>query len=279
MEICLVLFILIVIFSLALYIHAINSNSKIQEEEKLKKQKEQEQKIKKEKVKEEHERYIKEKKEEFKKNLNNIPEIKIELSTEKIKKRKISDMPETKHTTIRKNTSVNSLSNFVVLDIETTGLNPRNNEIIEISAIKYKNFEPTECMSTLIKPKKEITEEITKINNITNGMCSNAPSISEVIPAFSNFIKGYNLVGYNIDFDLKFLYVNGLSIFEEKREIFDVLELAKKYIKRDEIYNYKLTEVFEYLAMYRDESHRALSDTYATALVYKKLIEEFITFN
>lgn len=269
MAIYLVFFILIVIFSLALYIHAVNSNSKIQEEKKLKG----------DKVKEEHEKYIKEKKEEFKNDLNKIPEIKIELSAEKIKKRKISDMPEIKHTTIRKNTSFNSLSSFVVLDIETTGLNTRNNEIIEISAIKYKNFEPIECMSTLVKPKKEITEEITKINNITNDICSDAPTIFEVIPAFSNFIKGYNLVGYNIDFDLKFLYVNGLSIFDEKRKFFDVLELAKKCIKRDKIYNYKLTEVFEYLNMYRDESHRALSDTYATALVYKKLINKFIAFN
>lgn len=76
---------------------------------------------------------------------------------------------------------------FVALDVETTGLSPITNELIEVSAIKYKGNKKIDTFSTLIKPKVEIPYYITKITGITNDMVKNAPEIEEVMPRI-NFL-------------------------------------------------------------------------------------------
>lgn len=213
---------------------------------------------------------IEENKALFNKTLKAIENIPIELKKYNIyKKNLLREMPEYKFSQITKNSSKNSFKDFVVIDVETTGLSPRNDEIVEISAVKFKNYTPMECMTTLIKPKKQISDEVININHITNDMVKNSPNISEAIDSFSNFIKGYNIVGYNLEFDLKFLYVNNLDLFSEKRKFYDVLELARKIIHSDDIYNYKLTTVCEYVNLQRDDQHRALSDALATGILFR----------
>ncbi|MBQ8298631.1 MAG: 3'-5' exonuclease [Clostridia bacterium] len=201
-------------------------------------------------------------------NAMDIKTVNIKNNTDYIKKI-LKEIPEYKFSQITKKTSKQIFKDFIVLDVETTGLSSKNDDIIEISAIKFKNYAPTEYMTTLVKPKKEISEEVTKINNITNEMLQNCPNISEVIDSFSEFIKGFNIVGYNLEFDLKFLYVNNLDLFSEKRKFYDVLELARKVINPDYIKNYKLTTVCEYANLYRDNAHRALSDALATGILFR----------
>ena len=213
---------------------------------------------------------IEENKALFNKTLKAIENIPIELKKDNIyKKNLLREMPEYKFSQITKSSSKNSFRDFVVIDVETTGLSPRNDEIIEISAVKFKNYTPMECMTTLIKPKKQISDEVININHINNDMVKSSPNISEVIDSFSNFIKGYNIVGYNLEFDLKFLYVNNLDLFSEKRRFYDVLELARKIIHSDDIYNYKLTTVCEHVNLQRNDAHRALSDALATGILFR----------
>jgi hypothetical protein len=76
---------------------------------------------------------------------------------------------------------------FVSLDIETTGLSPENDKIIEITAIRYKNFIEIEKFSTLINPQILISSRITKINGITNDMVKDSPTIEQSIQDFYNF--------------------------------------------------------------------------------------------
>ena len=94
---------------------------------------------------------------------------------------------------------------FISFDLETTGLDSNNNEIIEIAAVKFKGGEYHSEFSTLVKPKIEIPKSITKITNITNSMVSNAPFIEEVLDDFINFVNHGNLIAHNIDFDLGFI--------------------------------------------------------------------------
>ena len=183
---------------------------------------------------------------------------------------------------ITKATKIEKLFPLVVLDVETTGLNKRNCDIIEFSAIKYENDlnHPTSCLSTLLKIDKPIPEKITGLTGITNDMISEKPYFYEVVDQIQNYIKGCNIVGHNLGFDLEFLYVNGIDL-NEKRRLFDTLEIAKTTLKAEynhrnswDVFDYKLDTLCEYYNIFRNNSHRSLSDCLATAKLFSKLIDE-----
>ncbi len=193
------------------------------------------------------------------------------LSNEKVNKLYLKDISNFKPSPITKNISDLKLDNFVVLDTETTGLNAVSDELIEIAAIKFEEGIPTECLTTLIKPKKEIPNETIKINHITPEMVIDAPDISSVIKSFYDFIDNYNIVAYNIEFDIKFLYKNGLNLFDKKRYFFDAMDVCKKYYKYSNLYNYKLDTVCKAYGITRNQSHRALEDALATGILFNDL--------
>ena len=78
---------------------------------------------------------------------------------------------------------------YIAFDIETTGLDPMYDEIIEIGAIKIENGKEVEVFNTLVKPEYEIDEFISELTGITNEMVKESPSIDEVLPKFIDFIK------------------------------------------------------------------------------------------
>ncbi len=191
---------------------------------------------------------------------------------------------------ITKSTNYEKMVDFIVIDVETTGLSSRSDEIIEIAAIKYNNFNPIEKISMLVKPKKEIPYKISLMTGITNEMVSNEKPIFEVMPLIQGFIGDYNLVGHNIEFDIEFLTRNGL-VLSKKQKLFDNLSLSRKILKKNkekydrsldftfiegDVDNYKLDTLCEYYEIYRNTSHRALSDCYATGLIYTKHIKKFL---
>ncbi|MFI3211180.1 MAG: 3'-5' exonuclease [Peptostreptococcaceae bacterium] len=162
--------------------------------------------------------------------------------------------------------------NFIVFDLETTGLGPKSSEIIEIGAIKFIANVPVESFHTFVKPSKKITQEITAINGITNYDVDDAPNIVEVLPHFIKFIQKYTLIAHNVPFDMKFiqhnLYVNGFKKITNR--VIDTLALSRKYIRDiddKKLSSYSLESLQEELCLYYD-SHRALEDCKACASVY-----------
>lgn len=195
----------------------------------------------------------------------------IELSTTPVCKQALKDIINFKTTSITSKTSDLKLDNFVVIDTETTGLNAVKDELLEIAAIKFIEGKPVECLTTLLKPKKEISNEITNINHITNEMVSNSPNISFVIKSFYNFLDNYNIVAYNTEFDIKFLYKNGLDLFSQKRQFFDALQVCKKYYKNSYLPNYKLDTICNEYGIHRTQAHRAVEDALATGIIFNDL--------
>lgn len=159
---------------------------------------------------------------------------------------------------------------FVVVDIETTGLNPDKNSIIEIGAIKVDvrlSDHPT--FSTLINPGKKISNKIISITGITNEMLSEASDISKEMPDFLSFIEELPLVLHNAPFDMAFLEIaagkNGRKI---RNLIIDTLPLSRKVFPN--LPNHKLTTLIQHLGIKVERSHRALDDCFATLWIYRK---------
>lgn len=98
------------------------------------------------------------------------------------------------------------VDNYVVFDLETTGISAVKDDIIEISALKVKNHEQVETFSRLVNPRRPIPAGATKVNGITDEMVQSEPGLEFILPEFLDFIDGEILIGHNIQsFDLLFL--------------------------------------------------------------------------
>ena len=180
-----------------------------------------------------------------------------------------------KESVIRKNKEQSLLAfpdNYTVFDIETTGLDPKYDEIIEIGALKIRNNKIIDQFSFLIKPTSPIDEFIAELTGITNEMVSDAPNIKEILPKFLEFIGDDILIGHNINFDINFVYDNLINNNYKKglsNDFIDTLRLGRGILK--ELKHHRLKDLAEYYEIDTDGSHRSLKDCEITNEVFKEL--------
>lgn len=158
---------------------------------------------------------------------------------------------------------------YVVVDLETTGLDPyKGCEIIEIGVTEINNNEIGRNYSRLIKPNGIIPTLITDITNISNEMVENEKSLEEVLPKFRQYIGDKTIIAHNAKFDLKFLnyYLNKMGL-EPINNYICTLELLKQN-KEYKGKNKKLETACEYYNIENKNAHRADSDTLATAKLF-----------
>ena len=158
---------------------------------------------------------------------------------------------------------------YVVVDLETTGLDPyKGCEIIEIGVTEINNNKIGRNYSRLIKPNGIIPSLITDITNITNEMVENEKSLEEVLPKFRQYIGDKTIIAHNAKFDLKFLnyYLNKMGL-EPINNYICTLELLKQN-KEYKGKNKKLETACEYYNIENKNAHRADSDTLATAKLF-----------
>ena len=168
---------------------------------------------------------------------------------------------------------VKHLRNFVVIDVETTGLRPASDEVIEVCAMRFVDLKPVDAFCTYINPKIPIPASATAINGIDNAVVANSPTMPEIAEALTEYIGKSNVVAHNASFDLKFLSKD-IDFTKTKRMYFDTLSLSRQLVRKDGIYklqNYKLPTVLEHFGYRSDNAHSALCDTYATGLVFAKI--------
>ncbi len=162
---------------------------------------------------------------------------------------------------------------FTVIDLETTGLDPRNCEIIELGAACYENGRLKEKFSQLVKPSAPIPDEITRLTGIDNEMVKAAPSIDSVFEDFQKRLESSTwVVGHNISFDLSFLKLHQekKAAAELEQRVLDTGILARILFPR--LQRYSLGTLIKYFGIVRHKAHRALDDCLATGQVYLKLI-------
>lgn len=171
------------------------------------------------------------------------------------------------------------MQNYIALDLETTGLSPESNEIIEIGAWKIQDGCVTDKFCTLVRPLGYVNSEITRITGITQEMLASECTLDEVLPAFKDFCAGYPFLGHNIDFDYKFLCNKGsrmLIDFSENRTRMgiDTLDIAKRVLDGVTA-NYKLKTIAEFFKIDVGNTanyHRAGFDAYMTKLIYDRFL-------
>lgn len=131
-----------------------------------------------------------------------------------------------------RNTAEDMLKSYIAFDLETTGLSPETNEIIEIGALKVQDGKVQERFMEFIMPSEPISARITEITGITNEMVADARRREEVIPAFLDFCGNEVLVGHNIIFDYSFMKNQAelLGLSFEKQGI-DTLKIARRVHK------------------------------------------------
>ena len=94
---------------------------------------------------------------------------------------------------------------YVVLDLETTGLDPKKDKIIEIGAVRVRDGEPVAIYEQMVQPGRELGERVTQITGITQEMLEGAPYIEEVLPALLEFLGEDVLIGHRVLFDYSFV--------------------------------------------------------------------------
>ena len=232
----------------------------------------------------ERERFISEKKAAFEAELEAIPHVDIAIG-EPVNCSQ-EPVPEFRIRNIICTSKPKTVFPLVFVDVETTGLSALNDRIIEVSAIKFESgYVPVSCFSALVNPEVSISSEITQINGITNDMVADKPKFSEIANAFSDYIKDCNVAGHNTSFDLEFLFRAGI-VFSPKTKFYDTMFFARNTLISEkspqvrydpdiipDVVNYKLDTLCEYYNVFRETSHRALSDCYATSRIFAALVK------
>jgi ATP-dependent DNA helicase DinG len=161
------------------------------------------------------------------------------------------------------------MSSIVAVDIETTGLNPQEDSIIEIGAVKFNGSRVEDTWSTLVNPRRSIPGFITQLTGISNSMVRNAPILMEVIGDLVAFTGDVPVVGHNVSFDLTFL--NQAGALRENISI-DTYELAAVLMPTASRYN--LSALAQQLSVLLPATHRALDDARATHGVFLELLKK-----
>ena len=170
------------------------------------------------------------------------------------------------------------IENYVVFDLETTGINQERDAIIEISAVKVEKHKVVGEFSTLVNPERHIPAGATAVNGITDEMVKDAPDIKTAMKDFLDFVGNYVLVGHNIHtFDTNFVYDAALDFLEQEMrdDYIDTLYMARRYLP--ELPHHKLTDIAAHFGLKTEGAHRALFDCMMNQGCYEelgKLMEE-----
>ncbi len=160
---------------------------------------------------------------------------------------------------------------YVIFDVETTGSAAgKGDAITELGALRLVGGEVVDQFSTLVNPGRPIDPFVVRLTGITDRMVSDAPSISEVMPRFEEFVEGCVLVGHNVHFDCSFVTAaRGGSPLPNA--VLDTLKLARCLVPG--LKRYRLSALVSHFGVRQAPNHRALSDAAATTEVFRRLLK------
>ena len=178
---------------------------------------------------------------------------------------------------------------YVILDIETTGLDPTFDSIIEVSALKIKSHEIIESFSSLVKPddfdenyeyNKGNTDYsylgsfITSLTGITDEMIQDAPYIKDILPKLCDFINSSIIVGHNVNFDINFIYDNSLEIFNKPfvNDFIDTMRISR--CLDPDMKHHRLSDLAKKYNISYEGAHRSEKDCNITKRCFDALFHD-----
>ena len=167
------------------------------------------------------------------------------------------------------------VSDYVLFDLETTGVSCINDEVVEISALKVRDGFVVEEFSTLVNPGMPIPPYATDINGITDDMVAGAPDVEEALKAFKKFAGDAVLAGHNIKrFDLGFIQRDAARFLGRAlpNEYMDTLMVARRFLPQLE--SRSLESLSRYYGISYKGAHRALTDCRINLEVFERLAQE-----
>lgn len=165
---------------------------------------------------------------------------------------------------------------FVVLDLETTGLDSLYDDIIEICAVKVSKGSIEKTFSSLVNPRIHIDEFIEELTGITDDMVKDAPYIEDVLPSFLSFIGDQVLIGHHVSFDVNFLYDSCTYYLKTSfpNSFVDTMRIFRKL--HPELDHHRLSDMTEYYSVPVSRNHRAEADCLSTLSCFNELHNEVL---
>ena len=152
---------------------------------------------------------------------------------------------------------------FVALDLETTGLNQYEDDIIEIGAARFRDGEQIDSLGTLIDPGRSVPERITAITGIRTEDLVGAPAIRDVLSDLRRFVGDSPIIGHRVDFDLGFLSRYDVGTLNLAVDTYDLASVMMPTAPR-----YNLNSLATQLGLDLENAHRALDDAIAAGKLY-----------
>ena len=168
------------------------------------------------------------------------------------------------------------ISDYIAIDLETTGIRLSKDKIIEVGLLKVKDSHIIDTFSCVINPDMQVDDKILELTKISKNELENAKRIHEVINHIVDFCEEYVLLGHNTIFDYSFVKkeANRAGLEFEKRGI-DTYKLCKRVLPENVRKN--LTDACGYFGIERKNFHRAFSDAYYTHVLFQEIIKNFKT--
>ena len=163
---------------------------------------------------------------------------------------------------------------FVAFDLETTGLRPVVDRIVEIGAVRFRAGEVLDTFQTMVDPEIPISPGATETSGITNDMVKGQPTIKEVLPGFIDFLGQDIPIAHHAPFDVGFLAydISRLNLKPADRPVLDTCAIPKGVFPNAHAYN--LEYLVEFLDITAGVLHRALADAKACMGVFNRCIKE-----
>lgn len=166
------------------------------------------------------------------------------------------------------------LEDYMVVDLEMTGLDPKTDRILEIGAVKVQGKQITDRFSVLVRPERPIDEKISKLTGITDEMAAKGEDLDLAVREFLDFAEDFTWVGHNIMFDYRFIKQWEVN-HRIKRNCYaaDTLKIARKCLPQLE--KKSLEYLCDHYGITRETSHRAYEDAAANQILYEILEKDF----
>ena len=158
---------------------------------------------------------------------------------------------------------------FVALDLETTGLKPDLEKIIQVGAVKFRGDQVIDRFDTFVNPGRPIPEFVQRLTGIRPDQVARAPFFSSISQKLEDFLQDHPVVGHNVNFDLRFLETHGLYLDNPH---YDTWELASFLLPRTP--EYSLGALARKYGLDHDRAHQAIDDAIATQQLFVTLLRE-----